>query len=192
MRRRRSVRACRCSCTWPTRTNTPPEPELGRWQRAITGAGAELSVHRYPGVGHLYTDPDLPEYSPDADRGGLAARAGLPGCPLSAWAHRTDPEAWWSGPANGVSKPGLVMETQPAAVISRIRAAYDKLSARYRGQDGLLALPTAALLASASVPQPPPARPHAPRPPRRSCSFGRRYARNAPLCRDRKCKIADT
>ena len=26
--------------------------------------------------------------------------------------------------------------------------------------------------------------------PRRSCSFGRRYARNAHLCRDRKCKIA--
>ncbi|KAB1130546.1 dienelactone hydrolase family protein [Micromonospora sp. DT46] len=44
----------------------PPEPELGRWQRAITGAGAELSVHRYPGVGHLYTDPDLPDHDPAA------------------------------------------------------------------------------------------------------------------------------
>lgn len=40
----------------------PPEPELSRWQRAMSGAGADLSVHRYPGVGHLYTDPDLPEH----------------------------------------------------------------------------------------------------------------------------------
>lgn len=34
----------------------------------MTGAGAELSVHRYPGVGHLYTDPDLPDHDPAATR----------------------------------------------------------------------------------------------------------------------------
>ncbi|MEU9510503.1 dienelactone hydrolase family protein [Micromonospora sp. NPDC048170] len=44
----------------------PPEPELSRWLRAMTGAGAELSVHRYPGVGHLYTDPGLPDHDPAA------------------------------------------------------------------------------------------------------------------------------
>ncbi|MEU6077663.1 dienelactone hydrolase family protein [Micromonospora sp. NPDC047074] len=44
----------------------PPEPELGRWQRAMAGAGADLSVHRYPGVGHFYTDPDLPDHDPAA------------------------------------------------------------------------------------------------------------------------------
>lgn len=37
-------------------------------------------------------------------------------------------------------------------MITRIRAAYDEVTAPYRGPDGLLALPTAALLASASVP----------------------------------------
>ena len=45
-----------------------------------------------------------------------------------------------------------MLETQPAAMLSRIRAAFDEVTARYRGPDGLLTLPTAALLASASVP----------------------------------------
>ncbi|MEH1102910.1 dienelactone hydrolase family protein [Micromonospora sp. CPCC 205561] len=44
----------------------PPEPEFGRWRRAMTAAGAEMSVHRYPGVGHLYTDPELPDHDPVA------------------------------------------------------------------------------------------------------------------------------
>ncbi|MGK5675929.1 dienelactone hydrolase family protein [Micromonospora sp. URMC 106] len=42
------------------------EPEVEQWRRAMTEAGAELSVHRYPGVGHLYTDPDLPDHDPAA------------------------------------------------------------------------------------------------------------------------------
>jgi dienelactone hydrolase len=40
--------------------------EVDEWQRAMTEAGADLTVFRYPGVGHLFTDPDLPESSPDA------------------------------------------------------------------------------------------------------------------------------
>ncbi|MEK8105451.1 hypothetical protein NKG94_10455 [Micromonospora sp. M12] len=85
---------------------------------------------------------------------GLLDQAGLVDvrCDTITWVHRTDPEAWWSGPANGISKPGLVLESQPADVTARIRAAYDELTAAYRDSDGLLALPTAALLASASVP----------------------------------------
>ena len=39
----------------------------------------------------------------------------------------------------------------PAAVRARIRREYDRLAARYRDADGQLALPTAALLASARV-----------------------------------------
>ncbi|PZF99576.1 dienelactone hydrolase family protein [Micromonospora deserti] len=42
------------------------EPELDEWREAMTGAGAALSVHRYPGAGHLYTDPDLPDHDPVA------------------------------------------------------------------------------------------------------------------------------
>ncbi|MET8094539.1 dienelactone hydrolase family protein, partial [Micromonospora sp. NPDC005220] len=40
--------------------------EVDEWQQAMTDAGADLTVFRYPGVGHLFTDPDLAEYAPDA------------------------------------------------------------------------------------------------------------------------------
>ncbi|MGI5520674.1 dienelactone hydrolase family protein [Micromonospora sp. CA-259024] len=40
--------------------------EVDEWQRTLTDAGADLTVFRYPRVGHLFTDPDLAEYSPDA------------------------------------------------------------------------------------------------------------------------------
>ncbi|MFC4147500.1 dienelactone hydrolase family protein [Micromonospora mangrovi] len=39
-----------------------PPHEVDEWQRAMSGAGAELSVFRYPGPGHLFTDPDLPDH----------------------------------------------------------------------------------------------------------------------------------
>jgi dienelactone hydrolase len=41
-----------------------PPAELDEWQRAMTAAGAELEVHRYPGAGHLFTDPDIPDHDP--------------------------------------------------------------------------------------------------------------------------------
>ncbi|MDG4810295.1 dienelactone hydrolase family protein [Micromonospora sp. WMMD1120] len=40
--------------------------EVDEWRQAMTDAGADLTVHRYPGVGHLFTDPDLAEHSPEA------------------------------------------------------------------------------------------------------------------------------
>ncbi|WP_444951837.1 dienelactone hydrolase family protein [Micromonospora ureilytica] len=40
--------------------------EVDEWQQAMNDAGADLTVFRYPGVGHLFTDPDLAEHSPDA------------------------------------------------------------------------------------------------------------------------------
>lgn len=39
-----------------------PPDEVDEWQRAMTAAGSDLSVHRYPGLGHLWTDPDVPEH----------------------------------------------------------------------------------------------------------------------------------
>ncbi|KAB1944363.1 dienelactone hydrolase family protein [Micromonospora sp. ALFpr18c] len=40
--------------------------EVDEWRQAMTDAGTDLTVYRYPGVGHLFTDPDLAEYAPDA------------------------------------------------------------------------------------------------------------------------------
>jgi SAM-dependent methyltransferase len=103
---------------------------------------------------------DLPRLPPDRDfprtvdgLTDLLRRAGLtdPGCDTIVWSHRTDPEAWWSGPASGIGSPGAVMRRQDAATITRIRTEYDRHTAAYRTADGLLALPTAALLASATV-----------------------------------------
>jgi dienelactone hydrolase len=36
--------------------------ELGAWIAGMTDAGATFEVFRYPGVGHLWTDADLPDY----------------------------------------------------------------------------------------------------------------------------------
>ncbi|MEV0428817.1 dienelactone hydrolase family protein [Micromonospora sp. NPDC050495] len=41
-----------------------PQEEVDEWQRAMADAGAVVSVHRYPGPGHLYTDPDLADHDP--------------------------------------------------------------------------------------------------------------------------------
>ncbi|SCG67541.1 dienelactone hydrolase family protein [Micromonospora inositola] len=43
-----------------------PQDEVDEWQRGMTAAGADLSVYRYPGPGHLFTDPDLPDHDPVA------------------------------------------------------------------------------------------------------------------------------
>lgn len=62
------------------------------------------------------------------------------------WTHRADPDDWWSGPANGISTLGQVLESLPAAEVARVRAAYDELIAGRLGAGGLIELPTAALL----------------------------------------------
>ncbi|MER6596771.1 dienelactone hydrolase family protein [Micromonospora purpureochromogenes] len=48
----------------PDEYETPEE--VAEWQRAMTGAGARLEVFRYPGAGHLFTDPDVPDHDPGA------------------------------------------------------------------------------------------------------------------------------
>jgi len=38
------------------------EEEVGPLGDAVRGARATFEVHTYPGSGHLFADPDLPEY----------------------------------------------------------------------------------------------------------------------------------
>ncbi len=63
------------------------------------------------------------------------------------WTPRTDPRALWSGVAAGVSGFGRVLAAQPDALRARTRAAYRRRTERHVGPDGLLALPTTAVLA---------------------------------------------
>ncbi|WP_328539284.1 dienelactone hydrolase family protein [Streptomyces sp. NBC_00344] len=40
---------------------------LTAWYLRMQRIGADVEVHRYPGAGHLYTDPDLPDYDAESD-----------------------------------------------------------------------------------------------------------------------------
>lgn len=42
------------------------EDWLNTWYLRMTRAGADVEVHRYRGAGHLYTDPELPDYDAEA------------------------------------------------------------------------------------------------------------------------------
>lgn len=43
-----------------------PEDWLNAWYLRMGKAGADVEVHRYRGAGHLYTDPELPDYDAEA------------------------------------------------------------------------------------------------------------------------------
>lgn len=43
-----------------------PVDWLNAWYLRMRRAGADVEVYRYPGAGHLFTDPDLPDYDPEA------------------------------------------------------------------------------------------------------------------------------
>nr|WP_246331206.1 dienelactone hydrolase family protein [Saccharopolyspora hordei] len=44
------------------------EDWLNSWYLQMRRAGADVEVYRYPGAGHLYTDPDLPDHDAEAAR----------------------------------------------------------------------------------------------------------------------------
>lgn len=39
---------------------------LNTWYLQMGKAGADVEIYRYPGAGHLYTDPELPDYDEEA------------------------------------------------------------------------------------------------------------------------------
>ncbi|GGX95656.1 dienelactone hydrolase family protein [Streptomyces hiroshimensis] len=43
-----------------------PHDWLNAWYLRMGRAGADVEVHRYPGAGHLFTDPDLADYDAEA------------------------------------------------------------------------------------------------------------------------------
>lgn len=128
---------------WPY----PPPPAQQLWASIFSAAGVERPA-------------DLPRVSPELDFSrtpdgllGLLRSAGLieARCETITWHHRTTAEAWWSGPASGVSAHGAVLRRQTPVTVERVRAEFDRQTAAYRDGGGLLALPTAALLGTAAV-----------------------------------------
>ncbi|GHF31619.1 dienelactone hydrolase [Streptomyces mashuensis] len=43
-----------------------PHDWLNAWYLRMGRAGADVEVYRYPGAGHLFTDPDLPDHDAEA------------------------------------------------------------------------------------------------------------------------------
>ncbi|MFF0449507.1 dienelactone hydrolase family protein [Streptomyces sp. NPDC004609] len=43
-----------------------PHDWLTAWYLGMGRAGADVEVYRYPGAGHIYTDPGLPDYDEEA------------------------------------------------------------------------------------------------------------------------------
>ena len=139
---------------WPQ-----PAPPLQRmWGEVLEAASAAGGA----GGGAPAATPDMARVRVDAGRdfartvdglAALRAGAGLGDvrCETVAWTHRVGVDDWWSGPANGLGALGMALDGQPAAVVGRVRRAYDQVSAAYLGPDGRLALPTAALLAAGTV-----------------------------------------
>ncbi|MEV7388248.1 MULTISPECIES: class I SAM-dependent methyltransferase [unclassified Streptomyces] len=81
---------------------------------------------------------------------GLLAEAGFGDAHATEleWDHRAGLDEWWGGAAGGVATIGLVVTSQDAATVVRIRQAYERLAAGYADGEGRLALPHVALLAA--------------------------------------------
>ena len=43
-----------------------PVDWLNTWYLQMRKAGADVEVYRYRGAGHLFTDPDLPDYDAES------------------------------------------------------------------------------------------------------------------------------
>jgi SAM-dependent methyltransferase len=129
---------------WPQ-----PLPEAQRlWDEIFDAAG-------------VVRPADLPRLAPEHDFGrttsgvaGLMISAGLKNaeCRTVTWTQHIAAEAWWGGPAAGIGLKGHLLRQQSPETIARIRAEYDARTAPYRSPDGMLALPTAAVLGAGIVP----------------------------------------
>ncbi|GAA3219471.1 hypothetical protein GCM10010532_048680 [Dactylosporangium siamense] len=134
----------------------------------LTAPGGRVAVtvwpHPSPPLQHLWADvmaavgltpapsiipPEL-NFARTADGvTALLAGAGVRdvGCRTIAWTHHTDLESWWVGPSNGMGALGEALAGQDPATVAAARREYERLAAAYLTAGGVLALPTAALLA---------------------------------------------
>ena len=68
-------------------------------------------------------------------------------CDTIEWRHQTTIDAWWTAPANGLGALGAAIAGAPPATVEHVRRTFERLATPHVA-DGVLTMPTAALLAS--------------------------------------------
>ncbi|MEU6199539.1 class I SAM-dependent methyltransferase [Streptomyces sp. NPDC047061] len=124
----------------------PPAAGQALIGRAIQAGGAVRPPHLPAG---LDPDDEFPR-----DESGLTELLDAAGfreaeCETLRWDHRASADEWWSGPASGVAFGGRMLLSQTPRIRAEIKRHFDLLSSEFAGEDGLLSLPHAALLARA-------------------------------------------
>jgi SAM-dependent methyltransferase len=121
---------------WPQ----PPSPAIALLTRAIRDCGADRPAHQ------LEPSEEFPRT--EAGLRDLLGDAGLrdPACQLINWRLMAEPREWW-GIASGASWMRAFRARQGPALLSKVQERFNELSSDYRGEDGRLCLPVAALLA---------------------------------------------
>jgi ubiquinone/menaquinone biosynthesis C-methylase UbiE len=122
--------------------NYPPSPALGIAGEAIEAAGVPWPDD--------VPQPPFRQYASPAAFADLLRKAGFAAAAarLLSWEHRVDPAEWWQVYLDAVGSNGMVIARQDAATLARIKAEFDRLTARYAAGDGMVALPAVAVLAS--------------------------------------------
>jgi SAM-dependent methyltransferase len=123
---------------WPH----PAPTAQALWTMVYRHAGVEVS-------GLIGVDPAKNFTRTPGGVEALLREAGLTrvSCARLEWIHETTPGAWWDGAAAGLNATGVVLRRQTPAGQARIRASFDQVVEAFRTPEGLLALPTAALVA---------------------------------------------
>ncbi|MGW4895823.1 class I SAM-dependent methyltransferase [Kitasatospora sp. NPDC004240] len=113
--------------------------------RAVQAAGLTRPAHLPP----LAAEDDFPRNPEGLAALLTSAELREATCRTLTWDHRAAPEEWWGGPAAGVGFIGQLLLSHPEETRAEVRRHFDALAQDLLGEDGLLVLPHAALLASA-------------------------------------------
>jgi SAM-dependent methyltransferase len=122
----------------------------------MPGSGALAIVREAIGEAGVPWPDDIPEppfleYGEQAAFRRLVMEAGFAEVAVEevTWEHVVDPEEWWeTGALSRVGTNGVIVGRQDAATVARIKAEYDRIVSGYATENGKVALPAHALLAS--------------------------------------------